>query len=74
MLSVTECSVRKLIQYLDRQLNLDERLEVLFHLDWCFACRHSVYCKVRERDAALFTPAQALEEEQPASGDYVEAL
>ncbi len=74
VLTVTECDVTKLIQYLDRQLNLDERLEVLLHLDWCFSCRHSVYCIVRERDAALFTPALALEDEQPARGDYIEAV
>ncbi len=66
--------MKKLIQYLDRKLNLDERLEVLFHLDWCFACRHCIYWIVRERDEALFTKAQALIDGRGYCGDYFEAV
>lgn len=48
------CSFQKLVQLLDRQLNLDEKLEVLTHLETCAICRDAVYQISRDRDDALF--------------------
>jgi hypothetical protein len=48
------CSFKKLVQLLDKQLNLDEKLEVLNHLDTCPICRDAVYQISRDRDEALF--------------------
>ena len=48
------CSFKKLVKLLDRQLNLDEKLEVLDHLESCPICRDAVYQISRDRDEALF--------------------
>ena len=39
---MTACSFIKLVQLLDKQLNLDKRLDVLDHLDSCKVCRDAV--------------------------------
>ena len=36
---MTACSFKKLVQLLDKQLDIDEKLEVLDHLDKCQICR-----------------------------------
>jgi anti-sigma factor RsiW len=51
---MTACSFKKLLQLLDNQLNLDEKLEVLDHLDSCRICRDAVYQISRDRDEAFF--------------------
>ncbi len=51
---MTACSFTKLVQLLDKQLNLDQRLEVLEHLDSCRICRDAVYQISRDRDEAYF--------------------
>jgi hypothetical protein len=48
------CSFKKLVQLLDKQLNLDDKLEVLSHLDTCAICRDAVYQISRDRDEAFF--------------------
>lgn len=48
------CSFDKLVRYLDRQLDLDEKLELLEHLDECDMCREAIYHISRDRDAQLF--------------------
>jgi len=48
------CSFHKLVQLLDKRLGLDEKLEVLTHLESCTICRDSVYQIARDRDEALF--------------------
>ena len=48
------CSFKKLVLLLDKKLNLDERLEVLNHLDSCRICRDAVYQISRDRDEGLF--------------------
>ena len=48
------CSFKKLVQLLDKQLNLDEELEVLDHLESCTICRDAVYQISRDRDEAFF--------------------
>jgi anti-sigma factor RsiW len=48
------CNFEMLIQYLDKQLGLEEKLEVLDHLDHCEICRDAVYHISRDRDTKLF--------------------
>lgn len=48
------CNFDKLVRLLDKELGLDERLEVFEHLDWCDTCRDAVYQISRDRDKALF--------------------
>ena len=48
------CSFKKLVQLLDKQLNLDQKLEVLDHLETCKICRDAVYQISRDRDERLF--------------------
>jgi len=49
-----QCSFEKLVQYLDKHLDIDGQLEVLCHLDTCFNCREAIYHICRDRDADLF--------------------
>jgi len=51
---MTACSFKKLVQLLDKQLNLDDQLEVLSHLDTCQICRDAIYQISRDRDEAYF--------------------
>ena len=48
------CSFKKLVQLLDNQLALDDKLEILNHLESCRICRDAVYQISRDRDEALF--------------------
>ena len=48
------CSFKKLVQLLDKQLSLDDKLEVLDHLNSCKICRDTVYQISRDRDESLF--------------------
>jgi hypothetical protein len=48
------CSFQKLVQLLDNELNVDDKLEVLDHVDFCPICRDAVYQIVRDRDEKLF--------------------
>ncbi len=49
-----KCDFDKLVSYLDKELELDEQLAVLEHLDSCDACFEAVYQLSRDRDAHLF--------------------
>ena len=51
---MSACSFQKLVQLLDKQLELDEKLEVLDHLHSCTICRDAVYQISRDRDESLF--------------------
>jgi len=51
---MSACSFKKLIQLLDKQLDLDEKLEVLSHLDTCGICRDAVYQISHDRDEGYF--------------------
>ena len=51
---MTGCSFQKLVQLLDKQLDLDEKLEVLNHVESCGICRDAVYQISRDRDEAFF--------------------
>jgi len=48
------CNFEKLIAFLDKQLDVDEKLDVLDHLDHCEICRDAVFHISRDRDANLF--------------------
>jgi len=48
------CNFEKLVLFLDRQLNIDEKLNVLDHLDHCDICRDAVFHISRDRDTDLF--------------------
>jgi len=48
------CSFEMLVKYLDKQLNLDERLAMFDHLDHCEACFETLYLLSRDRDSAYF--------------------
>jgi hypothetical protein len=48
------CDFEKLVQLLDKQLDLDGKLEVFDHLDRCDNCREAVYQISRDRDSAFF--------------------
>ena len=49
-----KCSFKKLVMLLDKKLALDEKLDVLEHLESCPICREAVYQISRDRDDALF--------------------
>lgn len=51
---MSACSFKKLVQLLDKRLNLDEKLDVLDHLETCSICRDAVYQISRDRDEAYF--------------------
>ena len=51
---MTECNFEKLVKFLDKQLDLDAKLEILDHLDRCENCRDAVYQISRDRDKDLF--------------------
>ena len=51
---MSACSFKKLIKLLDKQLDLDEKLEVLAHLETCGICRDAVYQISRDRDEGFF--------------------
>ena len=48
------CDFEKLVMFLDKQLDLDGKLDVLDHLDHCEICRDAIYHISRDRDANLF--------------------
>ena len=51
---MTRCSFDKLVRYLDKQLDLDAKLELLDHLDWCDTCWETLYQLAKDRDAKFF--------------------
>lgn len=48
------CNFIRLVQLLDKNLDLNGRLEVLGHLDACEICREAIYQISRDRDRAFF--------------------
>ena len=52
--TMSTCSFKKLVLLLDKKLDLDERLEVLDHLQSCTICRDAIYQISHDRDEALF--------------------
>ena len=48
------CNFEKLVRYLDKQLDLDSKLDLFDHLDRCDTCREAIYQISRDRDAEFF--------------------
>ena len=48
------CNFETLVQYLDKQLDLDAELDLFDHLDRCDTCREAIYQISRDRDVNLF--------------------
>jgi hypothetical protein len=48
------CSFNRLLQLLDKLLEVDEQLEAYDHLDQCETCLDAIYRLSRDRDKALF--------------------
>jgi hypothetical protein len=49
-----KCDFEKLVLFLDKQLDLDQKLDILEHLDQCDICRDAIFHISRDRDADLF--------------------
>lgn len=47
------CSFSRLLQFVNKQLDLDGQLEVYSHLDRCGICRDAIYQLVRDQDRAF---------------------
>jgi hypothetical protein len=52
------CSFEQLLQFLNKQLDLDGQLEIYNHLGRCVICRDAVYQLSRDRNGALLQPAR----------------
>ena len=64
--STMHCNFERLVQYIDHELDLDRRLELLLHLDSCGPCRDAIYNLTRDRDASFFIRAPYREKAVPA--------
>jgi len=51
---MTRCNFERLVRYMDKQLDLDAKLELLEHLDSCDTCWETLYQLSKDRDAGLF--------------------
>jgi predicted anti-sigma-YlaC factor YlaD len=51
---MSACSFGRLLQFTNKQLDLDGELKVYDHLDRCVICRDAVYQLSRDRDEAFF--------------------
>jgi hypothetical protein len=51
---MSACSFNRLLQFVNKQLDLDEQLEVYDHLDRCDICRDTVYQLSCDRAEACF--------------------
>ena len=48
------CSFGRLLQFVNKQLDLDGQLEVYSHLDRCGICRDAIYQLARDQGKAFF--------------------
>jgi predicted anti-sigma-YlaC factor YlaD len=51
---MSACSFKKLVLLLDKQLGLEDKLEVFSHLESCSICREAIYQISRDRDDSFF--------------------
>ena len=51
---MSACSFNRLLQLVNKQLDLDGQLEVYDHLDRCDICRDAICQISRDRDKAFF--------------------
>ena len=52
---MSACSFDRLLQFVNKQLDLDGQLEVYDHLDRCNICREAVYQLSHDLDGVPFT-------------------
>ncbi len=52
------CNFDSLLKLVDKQLDLDGKLDVYDHLDHCDNCRDAVYHILRDRDEEFFVPGR----------------
>jgi anti-sigma factor RsiW len=50
---MSTCNFDKLLRLLDKELDLDSKLELYEHLDRCETCREAIYELTRDRDSAF---------------------
>jgi hypothetical protein len=53
---MSACNFDTLLKLIDKQLDLDGKLDAYDHLDHCDNCRDAVYHLMRDRDEAFFIP------------------
>jgi hypothetical protein len=64
------CNFEKLVQLLDKQLDLDEKLDILYHIEHCEICHEAIYLIARDRDwNAYARPRRASSQPLPADAD-----
>ena len=51
---MSACSFHRLLQFVNKEMDLDGQLEVYDHLDRCDICRDAVCQLLRDRDEAFF--------------------
>ena len=51
---MSACNFEYLLQFVNKQLDLDKQLEIYDHLDRCDICRDAVYQISRDLDRVLF--------------------
>jgi anti-sigma factor RsiW len=49
-----KCSFEILVRYLNKKLDVDEKLRLFDHLDHCEACFEAVYLLSRDRDRIYY--------------------
>jgi len=52
---MSACNFDRLLQLINKQLDLDEQLTAYNHLDRCDICRDTIYHLSRDRDEAFFS-------------------
>jgi hypothetical protein len=58
---MNSCSLGKLAQLLNKELDLDTKLDVLNHLDLCKPCRETIYHLAHDRDRRFFVDSENAE-------------
>jgi hypothetical protein len=53
---MNSCNFDTLLKLVDKQLDLDGKLDIYDHLDHCENCRDAVYHILRDRDEGFFVP------------------
>jgi hypothetical protein len=51
---MSACNFDSLLKLVDKQLDVDGKLDVFDHLDHCDNCRDTVYHILRDRDESFF--------------------
>lgn len=51
---MNQCNHDKLVQLIEKRLNLDDSLDILEHIHTCGQCQEAVYQISRTNDAAYF--------------------